>query len=304
MPGESSSVPAVYVQILGGLGNQMFQYAAGRSLAARLGCPLKLDLTAMAAYEKWPYHLDRFRIDVPIAPGHELDRLFPEKSRMKRLVEKRILGLRDASRREGVFRESCLHYIPEFFAQNPPVLLTGYWGSPRYFSSLRDELLEAFTLKNPLSPRGQRILQAMRETNAVSIHVRRGDYVNDSNVNRIHGTCSLDYYRRASSLVRRVQNDARFFIFSDDPEYIRARFDFCPGYRLVEGNFDVPAEDMFLMSRCRHHIIANSTFSWWGAWLNPGPDSIVIAPRRWYSDATLRRTFAYDIYPDDWITMS
>jgi len=301
---EHSAVPAVYVQILGGLANQMFQYAAGRSLADRLRCPLKLDLTGFRTYERWPYRLDLFPIEDPVAPAAELEYLFPRKSPLKRFIEKRILGRRNQPRNEGVFQEPHWHFTPDLFAQRPPVWLHGYWQSSKYFDSIRAYLLDTFVMRAPVSDPSRAVLRRMQDTMSVSVHVRRGDYVRDPHVSRIHGTCSIEYYRRAISLMRSLHGDVTFFVFSDDPDYVRSRFEFCPGYHLVEGNCDVPVEDLFLMSRCRHHIVANSSFSWWGAWLNPGSDKTVIAPRRWFSDETLQHTFTYDLYPDGWITIA
>lgn len=294
---------SVCVEIVGGLANQMFQYATGRSLALHLSCPLKLDLSTFQTYADWPYQLDIFDIDAEVVSQEELRQFVRKKTKLEWQVERYILRRRDAARWEGVFDERGFGFDPELYAQTPPIFLRGYWQSPKYFAHQREELLRIFTPKTPLSPNARETMRQIAGGTAVSIHVRRGDYVRRADVAQVHGTCSLDYYRRAVGLIRRLYADARFYVFSDDPQYVRDSFDFCPNYSLVGGNDDKPHEDMLLMSRCRHHIIANSSFSWWGAWLNRQPDKTVIAPRRWFSDEKLHRTFTYDLYPEEWITL-
>lgn len=293
---------AVYVEIFGGLANQMFQYAAGRSLADRLGCPLKLDLSAFRTLEKRPYQLDRFGVKEAAAPDSELAPLKSRKGRIQRFL-RRLNGQRGSALLEAVFAEPDWHYSPELFEQRPPVVLRGYWQSPRYFAHLRDDLLRIFTLVDGLSSYSQAMRQQITETPAVSIHVRRGDYVANPEAAKVHGTCSLDYYRRAVDLMVRLHPDARFYIFSDDIPFVREAFDFCPNRTIVDGNQGAAAEDMMLMRACNHHIIANSSFSWWGAWLCEAPGKTVIMPRRWFSEESLLRTYTFDLYPDEWLSL-
>lgn len=293
---------AVFVEICGGLANQMFQYSAGRALARHLDCPLKLDLSPFDSYELWPYQLDRFRLLAGAATVSEVAPLKRKKNRLRRAIL-RAKGHRGGALRHRVFQEPHWHFSPELFAQQAPILLQGYWQSPRYFTQVRDGLLREFVLKDPLSPYSQDMVRQISEQPSVSIHVRRGDYVADPGTAKVHGICDLDYYRRAVGLMSRLEPEARFYIFSDDIAFVREAFDFCPSPVIVDGNQDAGHEDMILMSACTHNIIANSSFSWWGAWLGEAPGKIVIAPRKWFAEERLHSTYTFDLYPDGWITL-
>ena len=138
-------------------------------------------------------------------------------------------------------------------------------------------------------------------SNAVSLHVRRGDYVSDPATNRFHGTCSPDYYRQAVDYVIGRAGVPHLFVFSDDQEWTRANLQFAVPRRSSSANPpDCGYRDMQLMARCRHHIIANSSFSWWGAWLNPSPEKIVVAPKQWFSSP---RNDTRDLVPPNWVRM-
>lgn len=293
---------AIYVEICGGLANQMFQYAAGRALADHLGQPLRLDLSAFRSYETWPYQLDLFQLRAEPAEDGEVAPLKRRKGRLQRFAL-RCAGHRGGRLLRKVFREPHWHFTPELFDQAAPILLQGYWQSPRYFDHLRDELLQTFTLRQPLSSYSQGMQRQISAETAVSIHVRRGDYVANSSAAKVHGACDLDYYRRAVDLMSRLDPDARYFIFSDDIAFVRETFDFCPNRVIVDGNQDAGHEDMSLMRGCNHHIIANSSFSWWGAWLGEHSDKTVIAPRKWFAEEVLHQRYTFDLYPEDWITL-
>lgn len=296
------SAPAVYVEICGGLANQMFQYAAGRALAVHLHSPLKLDLSAFRSYETWPYQLDLFPLCAEPAEDGDVAPLRKRKGRLQRLVLK-CAGQRGGKLHRGVFREPHWHFAPELFEQSVPILLQGHWQSPRYFDNLRDELLQTFTLTDRLSSYSQHMQRQISAAPAVAIHVRRGDYVANPGAAKVHGVCDLDYYRRAVDLTSRLAPESRYFIFSDDVAFVRGAFDFCLNRVIVDGNQNAGYEDMMLMRACTHHIIANSSFSWWGAWLGEHPGKTVIAPRKWFADDVLRTRYTFDMYPEEWITL-
>ncbi len=304
----------VYTAIKGGLGNQMFQYAAGKSLASVAGCGLKLDLSF---YDKpgratpRDYRLNVFRLDPTIAGASELAAVKGSLSKMFLRSRKRRKKARTLLRPLGrwitgnVYEEPHYHFDPGLFECRAPVLIDGYWQSERYFAGIGDIIRRDFRLREPLSEDSLRMAEEIAEASvSVSVHVRRGDMANNPAIHANFGVCSLDYYRRAIDLIRACQPDPRFFVFSDEPDYVRRTFDFCPDHRLVDGNADRPEEDMFLMSQCDHQIIANSSFSWWGAWLNERPDKVVIAPRQWFSAAKLQRRNTMDLYPDGWFTLA
>jgi hypothetical protein len=222
-------------------------------------------------------------------------------SRLTALGWRARTGLRDGlAETHAWFR---FHFDERFFDREPPVFLDGYWQSERYFGRVEDEIRATFA--RPASP--SRAYEEMRHEveaagNAVSVHVRRGDYVTGKAAGKMAGSCTPGYYARAVALMARLVPGATFFVFSDEPEEAGRMLAFADPV-VVAGPGDRPAEDMALMAACRHHIIANSSFSWWGAWLDPSPKKTVIAPRLWFAPAYLRKTYTFDLYDPDWIAV-
>lgn len=292
---------AIHVRIKGGLGNQMFQYAAGLALARHHGCPLKLDLSYCARDRLRDYALDGFGVEATVASPRDVARFAVDQDWRRRLGK--LAGRRDLLLPDGLYIEPHFHYDEGFFDREPPVFLDGYWQSARYFAPVADEIRTTFD--RPENP--SRAWEEMRHEieaagNAVSVHVRRGDYVTGKAAAKMAGSCTPAYYARAIALMGRLVPGATFFIFSDEPEEAGRMLAFADPV-VVAGTSDRPAEDMALMAACRHHIIANSSFSWWGAWLDPSPKKTVIAPREWFSRAYLRKTDTLDLYDPDWITL-
>jgi hypothetical protein len=156
-----------------------------------------------------------------------------------------------------------------------------------------------FTFSRKISAETGKIMRAVAAVNAVSLHVRRGDYVADARINQIYGTCDLDYYQRCCALVGGRVPNPHFFLFSDDPGWVHDHLKLDFPLTVIDHNGpDDGWQDMFLMSRCRHHIVANSGFSWWGAWLNSRPDKIVCAPANWYQSGKYDES---TLVPSDWI---
>lgn len=281
----------VTVQLTGGLGNQMFQYAAGAALARRHGVPLCLDLSELAHDRLRDYMLDRYRLSDTVEIGDQTTPFI-----MLRLARLVSFG--------GLYVEPHYHFDPGFLNCGRDSRLYGYFQSERYFDGMAETLRDHFALKEPLSSSAASLSQKIEQAPvSVSLHVRRGDYVSDETTRKVHGSVGDDYYRRAVALMSRLHGDkAVFFIFSDDPDYADKAFSFFPDRHVVRGS-DSPHEDMHLMARCNHHIIANSSFSWWGAWLNPDPEKIVIAPRLWFARDTQLKKNTVDLYPQGWITL-
>ena len=174
----------------------------------------------------------------------------------------------------------------------------GYWQTPRYFEECPDYIREKFRFKLSSSNEVIEYLEKIQKTCSVGLHIRRGDYVNNSQVSAVHGVCSLDYYKLAVELILRENSSSVFYIFSDDLEWAKNNLDFIPNKIFIEFSetrFDW--EEMFLYSNCSHNIIANSSFSWWGAWLNNNVGKIVIAPDRWFNQSCINTS---DLYPVDW----
>lgn len=292
----------VVIQLAGGLGNQMFQYAAGRAVSLRRQVPLKLDLSGFAPNGKRQYALDVLAIAAEPGRAEELSALRGS-ARPEPKWWERLLGLRRPFSPPSpfIYDEPHFHFDPTLSTLAAPVYLRGYWQSEKYFQDCAPLLRRELSFRVPLVGDNLATAAAIESSNAVSLHVRRGDYVTDKTTHRFHGVCSLDYYQMAVERVGRQIANPHFFIFSDDPAWTRANLRLThPTTWVTVNRPECGFYDMQLMSQCRHHIIANSTFSWWGAWLNPAPNKLVIAPQRWFGKASHN---TIDLLPEEWIKL-
>jgi hypothetical protein len=299
-------VSLVITRLIGGLGNQMFQYATGRALALRRGAALKLDLSgfgAVGVHTKRRYELDSFPIHASAASEGDLAQFdLAGKSRSPRLDRVlRLLRFNKGADAWPTYREPHFHFDPAVAELRAPVYLDGYWQSERYFSDIAGVLRQEFTATAPSDPGNAALAEGIDSVGAVSLHVRRGDYVSDPATNRFHGICSPDYYQRAVDYIAALVGTPHLFVFSDDPQWSRANLRFAVPMTIVDAN---PPEhgyrDMRLMARCRHHIVANSSFSWWGAWLNPSREKIIVAPRQWFAASG---NDTRDLVPPNWVRL-
>lgn len=300
----------ITVSLIGGLGNQMFQYAAGKALAERHGVPLALDISGFRNYALRPFLLDRLLVPEAIAVARTEPAERPEinfarakwKARIDRLLGK--AGLPKLASSPNEYREPHFHYDPAFETLGPQIALFGYFQSERYFNSIAESLRDWFSPREPLGDAAAAALKRIETSRLpVSVHVRRGDYLKPG-THEVHGILGESFYRRVfDRLESMIGHEAELFIFSDDLAAAEQVLSFIPGSRLnhVRGDPERPWEDMALMARCRHHVIANSSFSWWGAWLNPSPDKIVVAPRAWFAAAGSGKRDTGDLYPSGWI---
>ena len=287
--------------IIGGLGNQLFQYAAGRALSLRLGIPLKLDVDDFGGYG--------------LHQGFELDRLIASKIELASEVDKQaVLGWQKGRVIRRVLKKSSLafarnkNYIvePSFTYWSgindlkDNIYLDGYWQSEKYFNEFVSTIRADFAFKLPLSAKNLEIASQISKVNAISLHVRRGDYMSNKKTNSMHGVCSLDYYRNAiKNILKRVENPV-FFVFSDDISWVESNLVIDAESVFIDHNFGIESyNDMRLMSLCHHHIIANSSFSWWGAWLGNNKNKIVIAPKQWFAKAINSNS----ITPSSWLRL-
>ena len=272
------------VQITSGLGNQMFQYAFGLAVKAKFDVSwFDGPIGPTSIHRK--YELPLFKCDVPIITNSEVMKL------VRRPKILRILGLKPKFETLREPTPSTFHpeYINRDFTN-----FVGYFQCEKYFLHMRDRLLSEFQIRNPPS-KLLAIKSITNGCNSVSLHIRRGDYVQFSDT---MGLCSIDYYRSAMSFLRKKTKTPKFFIFSDDIEWAKSAFANETDCVFISEPWENSLCDISLMSTCRHNIIANSTYSWWGAWLNQNPEKIVIAPSKWL--ATGQHT---DIVPDSWIQM-
>jgi hypothetical protein len=290
----TKQISPVVVGLSGGLGNQMFQYAAGRALALRLKAPLVLDLSWFGGRADRQFALHPFRIQAELRTQYSwlpsYGRTFA--SRLSRRWLPRILNA-------PVWREPHFHYASCFADLDKGVFLEGYWQSERYFCEIRVLLAQEFSLKEALPLACVQLVDNMSACDAICVHVRRGDYLSNRVAANVHGTCSIDYYYRGLREICVQLTRPHCFVFSDDPNWVRASLAFdCP-MTVVDVNGPLDAyRDLMLMSACRHFIIANSSLSWWGAWLGGDPEKKIIAPRRWF---LTDEKDTGDLVPQSWL---
>lgn len=293
---------AVISRLLGGLGNQMFQYACGRSLSLSRHAIFLLDIEELE---------NRYKLH----NGYELDRVFDLSTRQAsdaelcavlgwqgKVAVRRLLSYRKARffRSKNYIVEPNFGYSPDIINVPPCCYLVGYWQSERYFSKHAYEIKKDFSFKNKLSGRNLELKLRMDECNSVCVHVRRGDYVSNPTTFAVHGVCSLDYYSSAMKYITNRITSPIFFVFSDDLEWAKGNVRCESPVIYVDQNLNSDSHfDMQLMSCCKHNIIANSSFSWWGAWLNSNPNKIVIGPRHWFSKDEAQA----EILPEGWVVL-
>lgn len=274
----------IVARISDGLGNQLFQYAAGRALAVRLGTALGFDPSLLRRDPSRRYELHRFNVrGGVISSAH--------KTLIRLSTSPRLRAVRPALRAilPGVaythFQDRNAGYDPTFASLSGNVYLDGYWQSEKYFAGIADDIRKELTLRTAADEQNQRAWRRIAATpQSVCVHVRRGDYLSNPAYRVKYPICDLDYYERALRTVREELEDPSFFVFSDDPDWAQSSLQFDGPAEFLD--FNVGKQDyadLYLMSACRHFIIANSTFSWWGAWLAEGLDKLVIAPRQWFA---------------------
>lgn len=281
------------------MGNQLFQYAAGRRLALHHRTSLKLDIRDFQRYTWHAYSLKPFGFRQEFATSEEIE---PLKNGRQNGVRRFVSAVRRGRNpfRPTVLSETTVHpYHPEFLHTGKDIYLDGYWQSEKYFADIAELIRTEFRITVEQDQRSQEVAAAIRAAQSVSVHVRRGNYVSIPEVNAVHGTCGVEYYDKAVAEIARRVDSPHFFVFSDDPSWAKENLRFGHPTTVVDHNdASRDYEDFRLLSLCKHHIIANSTFSWWGAWLSENTDKIVIAPRRWLSDPNVDVS---DVVPSRWM---
>ncbi len=288
----------VIVRIEGGLGNQLFQYAAARSLADRLGCGLQLDIRAIHANGDRPYHLGFYNIRADILEATQTIGLPEARSGRLGRFKSRLSQFLPSVFSFPVFWPNGFAFDPRFDRISKPTYLVGYWQTERYFKWNRAQLLNDVELVT--APQAAKnYLKQIKACTSVALHIRRGDYVNNVSAAAVHGTCDLAYYSRAVEDLGKRISDIHLFIFSDDLEWSRQNLQYDFPMTFVDNpSLESTQIDLELMRHCKHHIIANSSFSWWGAWLAQTQSQLVYAPTRWFSDSNMD---ASDVVPQQWI---
>lgn len=287
----------VTVLLSGGLGNQMFQYAAAKALATRLNTSLVLDLYSFSKKTQATvrsYELNIFNIEN--SPVHStLKGMLVTKARP--FIQKH----RSLFQNFGILTDTyAIQYQSIFESMTGNITMSGYFQNERYFKDITNTLRSNFTFRNTLTERNLDISKKITSCQSVAIHIRRGDYLNaNSQSNFI--TLDKEYYKKAIQIITNNIENPEFFIFSEDFEWIKENLSF-GDYPVTFIDWNKGKDsyiDMQLMSLCNHNIIANSSFSWWAAWLNNNRDKIVIAPDCWFQDEKKNRLLD-DFYPTGW----
>jgi Glycosyl transferase family 11 len=279
----------------GGLGNQFFQYAAGRALAARHQVPLRFDVRWYGRPEHQrssvrTFDLGHFQVQGAIATPAELAAFaYPENHRLRARIVGRLLR---AWRGGRIWRHEGLGWTPEFDRLGRHVLIEGYFQDPAYFAPVQDLLQQELQFHTPPPAPIRARAAELAALPSVCIQVRRTDFVTDAEQARVHGTCTLDYFRFAWAHVTQRVPDAQGFVFADDPNWAKEAFDNWPAISVIGPEWNGPdyLHQFFLMRSCRHFIIANSTWGWWAAWLGSHTEKVVVMPQRWFADRTLNET--------------
>jgi hypothetical protein len=289
----------IVVKLIGGLGNQMFQYAFAKTLAVSNNAEFKLELGFFNKIHREKnvvsrnFQLHVFGINEKIATNKDVRDLAQRTS--YNIVDK-VLNKLIGPKRSYVI-ESDFKFNGNLLNIKPPVLLEGFWQSEKYFIK-NNSIASYFTFEKRLNQNSIEQLDKISSCNAISIHIRRTDYVTNNNTYEVG---HLEYYNKAIEFIRASITDPVFFVFTDDYQWAKNNLMHNENFILVEGNVgDDSWMDMQLMSNCKHNIIANSSFSWWGAWLNKNPGKIVIAPQKWYKKDTLNTA---DLVPENWIRL-
>jgi len=284
----------IVVRLIGGLGNQMFQYAMAKNVAVKNNVILKLDISDLinsdnqGNYTIRNFELNNFNIKSEIAVSEELN-YFKKKSKFLRYLNKLIpIGYK------SLIDEKKLSFDKRILNLKGNKYFTGYWQSELYFREIRNQLLDEFTLIT-INSDLQNIINDIKNSESVSMHIRRGDYI--IKYSDYYYTQTPEYYLNSLKNITAKYPKIKVFVFSDDIEWAKTNIKTDVEIIFVTPNKSY--EDLFLMSLCKHNIIANSSFSWWGAWLNENPDKICIAPTNWFKDKTIK----IDIIPNNWVTI-
>lgn len=299
----------IIARINGGLGNQLFQYATARAISLKLNRKLLLDIDWYHNIRKQENHLDPnattlrdfslkyFNIKSRVITKFHLNWINRLEIRSKNSKLYKFLAdgpLNNLSYTPINHNNFSLEYIQKY----PRIYLTGYWQNNDIIEKYKNLLYNDLILKYPLSINSENHLKSINEKNSVAIHVRRGDYISKPESRKMHASCSSNYYYNSIDYIQNKLTNLHYFIFSDDTKWVKNNLDLTTNTTFIDNN-EPEYEHLFLMSQCKHQITANSTFSWWAAWLNMNLQKIIITPQYWYNDKHLNDTVIR--IPKEWI---
>ncbi len=273
----------IIVKLKNGLGNQLFQYAFGRLFQITNHETVKYEFETYKKDTAREYKLDKFNTEVVFATPEEIKK-FKGNSLIRRLRTK-LMG------------NYYIGYSPTLLSSKEKYF-EGYFQSYKYLEPIRNELLREITLKNPIDQKFPGIIEKMRGTNSVSVHIRRGDYVSDEKIRAAHYTFGLEYYEAAFNILKTKVGNPSLFVFSDDIEWVKENLKTDIPMQFVSEPNMPDYENFMIATYCKHNIIANSSFSFWIAWLNQNPEKVVIAPKKWNN--VFQKEYE-DLLPKEWI---
>ena len=289
----------IIVQLNGGFGNQLFQYAAGLCLAHNHKVEVKVDTTLL--HQPDPVtgtkrKIEIFQLSNPPQEATVAElRDFLNQSVAKKLLEKSLPFYK-----RKVYKEKSNTFDDNFFKAGSHILLKGNRQSEKYFKTHEQHVRDAMQISSSAVAAVKSYAAEMRNITSISVHIRRGDYLTPVALEWL-GLLPMAYYNTAIDTITSKIKGCKFFIFSDDIDWVKQNLEVTHEHEFVSGVISHNAiEDLYLMTQCRHNIIANSTFSWWGAWLNANANKVVIAPAKWYNKPGLDTS---DLLPNEWMRL-
>jgi hypothetical protein len=305
----------IITELAGGLGNQMFQYAAGRYLAHKNQVPLCLDTNYLLdrSYTNpdfvfRDFDLAIWQVETQNATNHQIEKLtgvaYAGKETTTSIWKKAYKKIKNALTppKKHIYREPHFHFDPNFEHQKAPCYLQGYWQSEKYFAPIANILRQEFTFREPLSQNCLPLLTQIESNQSICLNVRRGDFVNIKKTNDLLGFVGLPYlYAGVNYMTSKIEKP-HFFVFSDEIAWCQEniKIDFPITFVTHDYAGKKFKDYLALMTHCKHFIIPNSTFAWWAAWLAQNPEKIIISPKKWFADEKIN---SKDLIPDTWIRL-
>ena len=293
----------IITRLIGGLGNQMFQYAVALNLAKKNNTDFKLDVSGFEKYKLHKYALEPFNINAKIAAADEIKQLTQAQNGLFSKLRCKVLRKPGPLASTHIKEKELFIFDPSILQLKGDFYFEGSWQNPEYFIDINSIILDELSVSKPQLGINKRLAEKIYDSNSIAVHIRRCDYITNKHTNQSHGVCDLNYYDRTIRYIAEKIEEPKIFIFSDDPGWVSNNLKMnLPSTYVVHNSADKNYEDLRLMSQCKHQIIANSTFSWWGAWFNKNPEKIVIAPKDWFSDPRMNAV-ANSLIPDGWVRL-
>ncbi len=276
-------------KISSGLGNQLFQYSIGRQLSLLKNAPLKLDISFFETQNLRNYRLDNYNIEGGVATEEEIlsfTNIYRERS-LKAFIKRKIQNSAAKHKKPLFYEKEWWNYEPSLLKAGPNVYIRGYWQHYKYFENLNPSIFSELKLKESLEADIINLVAEINNnTSSISVHIRRGDYVSNS-ANHLMNILPKEYYLKGFSFLKRKIKNPVFYFFSDDLNWVKDNFKMDAPSIFVDAQKDYLELD--IMSKCSHNIIANSTFSWWAAFLNQNPKKIVVSPKHWVANLEINK---------------